>query len=115
MTTQPEIHTHAQHTDRDRNVTPVESSDQPKVAMSGETAEVGVEIGGTINTGDFENIRYAVSVKLPCRPDDAALKAAHARAESFCEAAYSAQVRSVQEFLAKRKSAAAARSRPFGG
>jgi hypothetical protein len=113
--TTPEMSTLVQLQDADKNLETITDEEIPAVRGDNERASVTVETGGTLRTGDFENVRYSVRVKLPCHADDASLERAYARADAFTSAKFQEQVVAVQAHVAKRRTdaAAAAKKHPF--
>ena len=57
----------------------------PPLKFEGPNAEVRVDLGATLNMGNYEALRLGVSLLLPCDPSPAKVEEAFKRAVKFTE------------------------------
>jgi type VI protein secretion system component VasA len=65
-----------------------------------EPAEVSLELGTTVNMGDYETVRVTVGVRIPCYVEE--LVAAYADAENFVKTRLTKERDEVVEWAKKR-------------
>lgn len=89
------------------------SSDSPTLGLlpvEGPPAEVGLEVGQTINTGDYNSVRAVVTVRVPVTANDAAVDAAFDRAQAWATRKLAAVLAQAVEATTGPSS----RANPFG-
>jgi hypothetical protein len=57
----------------------------PPLKFEGPTAEVRVDLGATLNMGNYEALRLGVSLSVPCSPDPKHIETAFKYAAKFTE------------------------------
>lgn len=65
--------------------------------FEGPNAEVRVDLGATLNMGNYESLRLGVSLMLPCNPTPAAVEQAFAKAVKFTEAKLDKMIKANRE------------------